>query len=878
MFQAVETMYKFLTPRKATKGGEFTHLSMGKFKGSFLIEDNDLQEFYQIYQQTLSEGEPLSLLEKHSSQGPVVIDLDLRANINQSVYTIEDIRGFIRHYNKKLLKHLQIQNDEQLICFVMENNFIREDKGVYKSGIHLMYPYCCTRPDVQHSIRNQILEEFENMHYFKNTEITNGFEDIFDKCVIDKNAWFLYGSGKMDSKPYQITHIFDNELDELDVSEVIANLENITTMAEFCSIRKFKETDIIQTTNIKLSIPEKKVHTKLDHHVIKNSIGNDFTDDNIETAKFLVSILSSERADNYQKWLDLGFCLHNISYSLLDVWNEFSKKNTSKYKPGECMTLWERMKDEGLNLGSLHRWAREDNPDEYLEFRRRRSEVCMVDSLSCTHFDFAKLMFELYNHQYVFVGTKRDKCWYEFINHRWVICENGNTFILKIPKELAERYHELAKRYYGEAGKAQTNAQKEDFLNKAKTCEKIINNLKTNGFIKNIVDQCEHLFFDCQFHKKLNENPDLMAFNNGVLEIPTQTFRDGRPEDYISISTGYNYIPLEQGKKDRTFMKYYKQVKTFFQQIQPEPAMMKYLLTYLAGAMWGYNKEEIFPVWIGGGCNGKSMVILLLSKAFGEYAGTGSISTITQPRAGGHQARPDLYVFKSKRFISFQEPNNNDVLQPGPVKEFTGGDDISCRGLYKEQEVFSNQADIVMCTNVRLPPAGNDGGFNRRVKEIPFEVKFCDNPDPENMWEQKIDRTLKQRLESWVEPFLTLLIHEYLPIYFTEGLIETDKVTAFTREYQQENDRMMEFINDCIVMTADKKDRLKITTLFNRFKSWYKEAHGDKCPSRNDLKNYLNQNVKKMEKLGWTGMKLRTDDDIEFINSEPKKQSALDAM
>jgi len=34
--------------------------------------------------------------------------------------------------------------------------------------------------------------------------------------VIDKNGWFMYGCTKPNCETYDLTHVYDNELDEMD--------------------------------------------------------------------------------------------------------------------------------------------------------------------------------------------------------------------------------------------------------------------------------------------------------------------------------------------------------------------------------------------------------------------------------------------------------------------------------------------------------------------------------------------------------------------------------------------------------------------------------------------------------------------------------------
>jgi phage/plasmid-associated DNA primase len=89
------------------------------------------------------------------------------------------------------------------------------------------------------------------------------------------------------------------------------------------------------------------------------------TDDvNINQVIQFVNILNKKRSNNYTEWIELGWCLHNISPDLLSTWIDFSK-NGDSYTPGECEILWDKMREEGFGIGSLHLWAKCDNPIEY---------------------------------------------------------------------------------------------------------------------------------------------------------------------------------------------------------------------------------------------------------------------------------------------------------------------------------------------------------------------------------------------------------------------------------------------------------------------------------------------------------------------------------
>ena len=54
---------------------------------------------------------------------------------------------------------------------------------------------------------------------------------------------------------------------------------------------------------------------------------------------------------------------------------------------------------------------------------------------------------------------------------------------------------------------------------------------------------------------------------------------------------------------------------------------------------------------------------------------------------------------KGKRFAYLEESNENDKMNIGLLKEFTGGDKITARGLYAEPIDFKPQFKMLLLCN-----------------------------------------------------------------------------------------------------------------------------------------------------------------------------------
>ena len=82
-------------------------------------------------------------------------------------------------------------------------------------------------------------------------------------------------------------------------------------------------------------------------------------------------------------------------------------QSSSKYKEGYCEDVWESMENNGLELGSLHRWAKKDSPQEYKKIIREDLTNLIKASLNQTDYDIAKVVHRMLKHEFVCVSSKK---------------------------------------------------------------------------------------------------------------------------------------------------------------------------------------------------------------------------------------------------------------------------------------------------------------------------------------------------------------------------------------------------------------------------------------------------------------------------------------
>jgi P4 family phage/plasmid primase-like protien len=815
--------------------------------GSFYIPGAEEDTFLDIYNDALKKGEHLHFTEKHRDISPILIDLDFRyKNIEKNKkrqHSIEDIDKFVNIYISELSKYVE---NLQFEVYIMEKSAPKYDekKNVIKDGVHIIIQNIITNLSLQIAIRNDVMDKMKGLS--QNLDTLNDMEDIFDKAVIDKNNWTMYGSRKPYNEPYVITthftYIFDEDGIRVSKHSNVVNKDAPWEYTKLLSIRnkftpsKIKDNmvDVVEelNNNYQDNIMKQKVIMKSQQHKENKNIRSS---ENYELAKSLIQILNDSRAESYQDWISVGWCARNIDNRLLPEWIEFSKKSSKFVDESECEKSWRYMKESGLGTGTLCMWAKNDSPDRYNEIMRSSLYSLMLTSTNETDYDIAMVIYNKFKQDFVCASIK-NRSWYEFKKHRWVKCEDGYVLKMKMSTEVSRDYLKLASEFAAKAASTEQQEEQEQFTKKNQILSKIANKLKRTDFKDKMLKECASLFFNEKFEDELlDANPNLIGFENGVYDLNNLEFREGHPEDYISFSTKIDYI--EYDPQDP----FTDNIIDFMSKVLPDKDLREYMLTLMSSMLDGNNKEEKFYIWTGHGSNGKSKCIELLEKVLGDYACTFNISLLTSKRVGSSQTNSELVRAKGRRFAVLQEPEEGEKMNAGFMKELSGNDKIIARGLYKESIEFKPMFKMVLTCNhlPSVPP--EDGGTWRRIRLVEFNSHFCESPNPENKNEFHIDKELAYKFEDWKETFMSLLIH-YFKIYKDHGIYEPAAVLQCTKNYQRSNDVLGEFMDTFIVKDANKV--LLLEDMHNEYKEWHKtESIGCKLLRKKGLKEYFDKHI-----------------------------------
>ena len=882
----------FLNERGGCASHEATVTAMGiELKGKWLIEDKDYARFLDLLHDYLfvKNARPLSLVEQPrlNSHKPLLLDLDFRYSSDTAItrtFDHSNIMAFCKDVVKGLEHFFGLEDYEdgiRLFVTLRPAPYQEQGKKERKDGVHIECPDICLANDKQKALRLWLLARNSISNCFADTGYINKDEDVYDAAFGRKQGWIFFGDTKPNIPRYELANVINynptsGEFNEEDVAtyqarplmEILSVRYNLNedgntvkedAAAEYHTLLNppvsFQKPVVVDNPGPQLNTMDNPTAAAI-RDILPVS---DSTEEETGIVKELVlKCLSQERADNRDTWIRVGWCLHNIqpNEEMFNLWMDFSKKS-AKFAENSVSTLrrdwFTNMRKGGdgprLTEMALHKWARDDNPLAYKEIIDANILEYIRKRVDATHFHIARLMKKIYSSNYVASLTSKTTDWFFYDDsiNLWKELDQGIQLRKKISGEVAEYIGTARDKIRKEMDNANNEETREIYAAKMKKLLKVEDQLYNTGFNDSVMKMASTFFFEEEFREKLDSNIYLYGCRNGVLELRATTtenpkehviFRPGRPEDFISFRAGHNppkceamnYIPFNELNAEQ--LEQLAFVKDFFCKIFPDPELRTYVLRLLASCLEGTNREQCYYTFIGGGANGKTVLINLCEITFGDYFIDIATTVLTRKRPESGAANPDIIGIKNKRFISMQEPDKNEPINTSRMKQFSGEDLIQARGLFKDQQKFRVTGKLFMMTN-DLPPINSmDYGTWRRIRAVPFKSKFvfADDPDFGKPNHFLRDKEYEKKLHPCREVFFSWLVHLYQTEYLVYGLEPVPAaVKKETDDYREGFDSFAKFRNDRLIRSPGEK------TLFKHIANAYRDWLGDGNRSGNRL-------------------------------------------
>ncbi|KAJ3038451.1 hypothetical protein HK097_003178 [Rhizophlyctis rosea] len=309
--------------------------------------------------------------------------------------------------------------------------------------------------------------------------------------------------------------------------------------------------------------------------------------------------------------------------------------------------------------------------------------------------------------------------------------------------------------------------------------------------------------------------PHLFAFSDVVIDLNTMQPHQIQPDDYILRHTGY---PLPKGGPNEAIR---KEILQFLRDIYGTAEESQYVLQVLARAMYGELVEEMYLVHKGPGGNGKSMLLLLVKVAFGDYFYAIDSSVFTNKKTGADQFSSQLCNAFARRILCTSEPEVSSKFLSAILKLISGRDPITTRTLHGKPFTFTITGLLNILVNHILVTDVMDGGIVRRQRysEYPYEYKdeLDEYNNPEETMMRKADLGMKERFRSnaYRDQFILILLETYASNFCQQKRIETPfRVKNFTKLNAIESLPFAPWFNQMYKFTGDDKDMVIASETF----------------------------------------------------------------
>lgn len=850
---------------RAAPSEPFTHTSFDP-TGRYNIKKESRKTFITQLCNLVAKGKRGTLTEKPLSMAHLRVDVDFRqGNTKERIYTKDDVIKLANIYQKEigkiLSKELTKEEKEKVkTVLVLEKSKptmkppLSSKESEYGDGFHLDFPFFVCEPWIADDyLYKKATDESISENLWADKRITSQKNKIIDKVA--KKTWLMYGNSKsLQKEPYLFSYAIGPDGEEIEcrrksltsakerkdyiLGKVFKDEMSDKTcspsyyLPRFLAIQKYDDEQLkltplnerMEEERLKFTAPKKKKS-----HVNVRSKDEIAKDARFIEDKKLMEMMSDDRADDYDLWMDMGwtlYCIFEGDDKGLEYWIEFSKRS-SKFKEGECEEKWENMEAKGKSLGSLIAMAKHDSPEAFAEMRQRDVDYLINISCSATkanETDVGNVIYCMYKDRFKCVSNTGNGVWYEFKNHRWIPSDGGIGILKLIISEVASKYSlfmsnlakqcsKLAEQNGGDDDDEEQrhNDNESDKLHiKMKKCLGIIDALKTTSFQSKCLQYLKILCYDSLFESIKDTNPDIFCCENGVLDLASGIFREGRPEDCCTLSCKLEY------KEDYTYE--HEDVDCILskqRQIYPNKNIFNYFLSSVALCMRAGNMLKKFYMWIGpGGNNAKTTNGNLLEGTFGDYFGIIPRELfINKSNAQSGGPRADLKDLSGTRIAMGSEVTKQDTFNIGVLKQMTSNDSQWIRGMYEKRGIKTRPTwtVIIQCNNPPKIPGDDPASWNR-IRLVDHESVFdADAPeDEEEQVAQKHfpgDSKFVNEIKNYSQAFLWILFQEYKRIKKLNFKIEEpQEVTMSTNKYRANNDIYKQFILDKFeIVNQDEK-------------------------------------------------------------------------
>lgn len=777
----------FINKFSVGKVGGYSHVKLRgvDYGGSYIINDENLDEFYELYSICVQHKKILVYAEYPTEKSKLYLDFDFHLKKKNTLPSIgKKISNFASDQELTVCILNEIGNvlfdiyklDKLDFYVFYKCDPVKEANEFLKDGLHVYVTNVIMDKNEKLYFRNKLINALKSTKIMTDFEHTNTIEDIVDKSVLTSNGAMMFRSSKPGGRPYKF---YNHKLSYVGKNkQLIATKINmgfpstIPNLVKTLSLRKvlvdkmeYINDEIKQDITVfsKTTPSNKKKVNKIikekENEIMHPDIyyNRESKDSIINIVENLVKLLNKNRFNDYDSWMRIGYILKSTVFQyqhlnimendMFEIWNKYSFEYCpKKYDHNSCVTTWNNLDKIGKDsnkkwpytIGSLFYYAKTDNPVEYEKLKNTGISNQIIDMIQIREYDISEIISPIFINKYICIDTVKKSVYYCGNDNSWYLDKNSNSIYEWFTKHITLIIDEAINTNYKlQEGIVDLNENEQiDDKDKKlkldkykKQLNKLLNareKVGTKTFIDHTWSFILNKIFDKnnRFQRKLDVNCNIISFNNGVYELG-KGFRKRKLTDYTTLSTGYDYIEYENINQEyiKTFLKWIDDL-IYNKDETTRKDEIKYLINHLSKLIWGNRNEEKMFIWIGEGRNGKSVLLNFIQQLLGDYHYKIPNSALVNVKRGGNDANPVLSGVKGKRFVELSEPKGSDELIDTDIKEWCSVDLVTARHLYENQQTFRPTHTMhYISNNIPVINAVDEGTW-RRIEILKFRRIF----------------------------------------------------------------------------------------------------------------------------------------------------------
>lgn len=898
----VETLYKILSTSSGSAPLRCRNELTGKISGIKSTEIENFYKNYCDSYITIDDDTKFSFSEEVGGDKTIPLIFEFKFKLEdvkdgESIVSsertptnVDDDDNFYKcTFEPKIIKLAQevikenfkiSRGKQELICCIIRTESAWKEKNNLYKYIRLQFPLCVSYQDfIYGKLRNKFLKKLRksDLHGEFPRQLKGEWKD-FLMNISPPEFYTMFGSNQAKKSTKIDTYNFYGEIKDIEDADSIINNKIYEDPSSFFDIDKHSKIVKYGERNFETREGEDYIDSYLpiilsihfydkptetqenDKESLKKEEEDDVksvaTDDSdlesvkktkknsITRCREMIEMISNERMGKVDFLRELGKVLYNETFGSekgLREWNSIISENCLESGKRLTAEYW-KYENQPYTWKTLAWYARYDSPEDFKVWQdnwARETMKVIVESKKITDVDVAELFYKFNLFEFMFCN----KVWYQY-------SEIENRIIkLKGKEAVLERMTKLSD-FLGDYGRSLNKniIEATDYFKASRDAAGIsgklidlVDMLKSTTFRSKLVTEAGVKFNRPDLDKHMDNNYSLLCCRNNIIEL-TDTgalIRKGKPEDFISKTTGVKY--RDESTKD---------IEKYLKEVFPEKEVYEFMKRDISSYLFGKNNEKKFRSWIGETNGSKSIFQKIIRKMLGdEHCVVIPIEAFKKKGNGGPS--PELAQLKNARIGFVNEPDNTDTMSAGFIKLLSsGGDIIFARGCGQDGGAIEMNLKVVAVMNSVPNINGADAAFFNRFMATPFESQWFDEADDEF---KLIPKTLEEQLQkkmfvkdidydrkvdALASQLLTLAVKNYSN-YKANKLNMPEYVTTFMKGFWEKNDPIIEFIEDCFEKSENEKDIIKKRKIFKIYQEWIKSTKPNHRNSMMDEKQLM---------------------------------------